>query len=150
MATNQTRGVRNCNPGNIRRGIKWLGLAEQQNDKAFSQFKSMEYGLRAMWMLLNSYYSRTGLRNVHTIISRWAPPSDGNATNLYIESVSDAALIAPNDEIPQAPSNFAYFAYWAQIIRQMCVIESNFRPSRIELLKSWCMAFASDKLPNQV
>ena len=40
------RGIRNCNPLNIRRTGKdqWKGMAEVQADRAFVQFKSLEYG----------------------------------------------------------------------------------------------------------
>ena len=45
------RGIRNCNPLNIRRSKdQWKGLAERQQDAAFCQFKSLEYGLRG-WEL---------------------------------------------------------------------------------------------------
>ena len=40
------RGIRNCNPLNIRRSAKdqWKGLAERQQDAAFCQFKSLVGG----------------------------------------------------------------------------------------------------------
>ena len=42
------RGFRNNNPLNIRRSKdQWKGLAEAQTDRAFVQFKSLEYGWRA-------------------------------------------------------------------------------------------------------
>ena len=43
------RGIRNHNPLNIRRNGKdqWKGLADMQTDRAFCQFKSLEYGSEA-------------------------------------------------------------------------------------------------------
>ena len=42
------RGIRNCNPLNIRRSRdQWKGLLKVQNDKSFYQFKAMEWGYRA-------------------------------------------------------------------------------------------------------
>ena len=36
------RGIRNCNPLNIRKGKdQWKGLLKVQNDKSFYQFKAM-------------------------------------------------------------------------------------------------------------
>lgn len=46
--TTTPRGIRNCNPLNIRRSAaKWKGLCAQQNDASFCQFESMEWGWRA-------------------------------------------------------------------------------------------------------
>ena len=39
------RGIRNNNPGNIRKGEKWKGLSPIQNDSSFCVFKSPEYGI---------------------------------------------------------------------------------------------------------
>ena len=37
------RGIRNCNPLNIRRSKdQWKGLLPEQNDKSFYQFKAMD------------------------------------------------------------------------------------------------------------
>ena len=39
MENKLPRGLRNCNPGNIRISTdKWLGLREEQTDKEFFQF----------------------------------------------------------------------------------------------------------------
>ena len=39
-----TRGIRNHNPGNIRHGEQWQGLAKEQTDPSFCVFISNEYG----------------------------------------------------------------------------------------------------------
>lgn len=85
------RGIRNNNPLNIRKGSAWKGLAPVQTDKCFCQFTSMEYGLRAAFRLLRNYLdgfggSRKPCRNVHDIVSRWAPESE-NDTRAYISFV---------------------------------------------------------------
>lgn len=49
------RGERNNNPGNIRHGSKWQGLSAEQTDKDFCQFISPEYGIRAIYKLLQTY-----------------------------------------------------------------------------------------------
>lgn len=51
------RGIRNNNPGNIRWGDEWKGLVPetQRTDKSFCQFKSAEYGIRAMIIILRNY-----------------------------------------------------------------------------------------------
>ena len=54
-----SRGIRNNNPLNIRHSAdRWLGMREEQEDKSFVQFKSMAYGYRAAWRILQTYYER--------------------------------------------------------------------------------------------
>lgn len=85
-----TRGIRNNNPSNIRRGCNWKGLAEKQTDKEFCQFVSMTWGVRALLVTLRTYVRKYHLHTVREIITRWAPPSDGNNTEKYIEFVEKA------------------------------------------------------------
>ena len=91
MSTKQPtvpRGIRNNNPLNIRlTATRWVGMRAKQEDKGFCQFNSMAYGWRAAFLLLFSYYYKHGLETVRAIISRWAPPTDGNNTEAYIASV---------------------------------------------------------------
>ena len=82
------RGIRNNNPGNIRRnGDPWQGLAERQGDVEFFTFKSPIYGIRALARTLIAYQDKHGLRTIRQIISRWAPPNENN-TNAYIRAVA--------------------------------------------------------------
>ncbi len=71
-----TRGVRNHNPGNIRRvrGVNWQGAATEQNDAEFLTFISAEMGVRALIRTLLTYFKQHKLRTVRGIINRWAPP----------------------------------------------------------------------------
>ena len=95
------RGIRNHNPLNIRRTAKdqWKGLAAQQNDRAFCQFKSLEYGWRAAFYLLTrTYYHKYRLYTIRGIISRWAPSSE-NDTSAYIQNVSRLTGIDPDEPI---------------------------------------------------
>ena len=85
-----TRGIRNNNPANIRRGCNWKGLAEKQTDKEFCQFVTMTWGVRALLVILRTYVRKYHLHTVREIITRWAPPSDGNNTEKYIEFVEKA------------------------------------------------------------
>jgi hypothetical protein len=88
----KSRGVRNNNPGNLRRTRdKWDGLAAQQNDPAFFQFVAPEFGLRALAILLRNY-GRQGYRTIATVISRYAPSSENN-TAAYVAAVRNATGI---------------------------------------------------------
>jgi len=94
MAEIQTRGIRNNNPGNIRKSKDpWQGLAERQTDAAFFVFKSPMYGIRALARLLITYQDKKKLRTIRDIIRRWAPQTE-NDTNAYIISVADATGFA--------------------------------------------------------
>lgn len=84
------RGIRNNNPGNIRKDgkTKWEGAVPDIDgavDAAFVQFKSPEYGIRAIARVLASY-QRAGLTTVAQIIGRWAPPTENN-TAAYVAAV---------------------------------------------------------------
>ena len=94
------RGIRNCNPLNIRRSKdQWKGLADAQTDRAFCQFKSLEYGWRAAFYLLTrTYYHKYRLYTIRTIIRRWAPPGENN-TEAYIANVSRLTGIDPDEPI---------------------------------------------------
>ena len=83
-----TRGLRNCNPLNIRRvaGTRWKGQAATQTDRQFVQYESMEWGLRAAFCLLRTYRNKYKANCIRDIITRWAPPSE-NDTDAYIKNV---------------------------------------------------------------
>ena len=92
------RGIRNNNPGNIRHGDKWQGLAEVQTDKAFCVFKSPEWGIRALVKILRNYQTKHGLKTVESIINRFAPEVENNTTS-YILSVCQVLDVKPRDVI---------------------------------------------------
>lgn len=95
----QPRGMRNCNPGNIRKSSdKWQGLAAEQPDPYFFSFEDPVYGIRAMVKILWTYQDKYKIRSVDKLIRRWAPPSENN-TRAYIQSVADKLGVAPDAEI---------------------------------------------------
>ena len=133
------RGIRNHNPLNIRRSKdQWKGMAEVQTDRAFVQFKSLEYGWRAAFVLLTrTYYHTYRLFTIRAIISRWAPPNENN-TKRYIENVSRFTGIGP-DEPLGIPSEKP--ARWMKLGAAMCVQECGAGGlDWIALLEGWTMA----------
>ena len=83
-----SRGLRNDNPLNIRHGkSQWVGMREKQTDKPFVQFTARVYGYRAASVLLRGYIGK-GKDTIGKIIAKWAPSSDGNNTQSYINYVS--------------------------------------------------------------
>lgn len=89
------RGIRNCNPLNIRKGKSWLGLRPVQTDTAFCQFRTMELGIRAACKIIQTYITKHHLTTVREIIYRWAPPADGNDTGAYIRQVCKQTCYFP-------------------------------------------------------
>lgn len=81
------RGVRNNNPGNLRKTTDpWQGLSQHQNDRSFFQFETPIYGIRALARTLIVYQDKHGLRSINQLISRWAPGTE-NDTSSYISAV---------------------------------------------------------------
>jgi hypothetical protein len=111
-----TRGLRNCNPLNIRRvaGAKWKGQSSIQGDKEFVQFSSLEYGLRAAFILLRTYTVKYKAVCIEDIITRWAPPSE-NDTKKYIETVCKLTAFGGKERLTESQ--------WPTLVRAMGQIE---------------------------
>lgn len=91
------RGIRNNNPLNIQKGNNWKGERPSQSDSRFEEFVSMEYGLRAGFIILRNYITGHDGRSVKfntidKIIRRWAPAFE-NATGSYISFVASDTKI---------------------------------------------------------
>lgn len=92
------RGLRNFNPGNIRRSrTLWQGEAAEQTDSAFVTFQAPEWGLRAIAKILLTY-QRNGLDTVAKMIGRWAPANE-NDTGAYVASVAQFVGVDPDAPI---------------------------------------------------
>lgn len=97
MALSKTlpRGIRNNNPLNIRIGNVWQGEVDKPTDRSFEQFKQMEYGIRAGFVLLRRYIRHYGINTIAEIIARWAPRSE-NDTTAYVRRVAQLTNISPD------------------------------------------------------
>lgn len=92
------RGFRNHNPGNIRKGNDWQGLAPNGLDAEFDVFVSAEMGFRALCRVLLNYKRKHGLKTVRQVIGRWAPPNENN-TDAYIKFVAASVGVSPDHEL---------------------------------------------------
>lgn len=83
----KTRGIRNNNPGNIKKGphVVWDGEV-LSSDSVFAQFESMDKGVRAIGKLLLTYHDKYGLNSVYSLISRYSATDQA----AYIANVSKA------------------------------------------------------------
>ena len=94
-----SRGLRNNNPGNIRRSrVRYKGEVRPSRDPDFKEFSSMAYGYRAMFVLLDTYRSRYGLATIRQMLNRYAPPTE-NFTEGYVRFVADYAGVMPDEII---------------------------------------------------
>lgn len=98
MAKIIPRGIRNNNPLNIRIGNTWLGERPNPTEQEFEEFVSMEYGLRAAFLILRRYIRRYGKNTVTSIVSTWAPHSENN-TLRYIDTVCARTGLKPDERI---------------------------------------------------
>lgn len=93
------RGVRNNNPGNIRRNPanKWQGRVplSQNPDPEFEQFVSPAFGIRALAVLLINYQDKYNARSIRAIIKRFAPPTE-NDTSAYVDAVAERMRVDPD------------------------------------------------------
>ena len=80
------RGIRNKNPGNIKLGTNWDGLAAEQTDPTFCIFDEAVMGIRALQRILLTYRFTHKKATIDEIIYGWAPPSE-NSTDKYVEFV---------------------------------------------------------------
>lgn len=87
------RGLRNNNPGNIRKGANWDGATG--DDGAFVIFSSPEFGIRALAKLLLNYERLYQLNTVEGIINRYAPSNENN-TAAYVNSVAGKLDLDPH------------------------------------------------------
>lgn len=108
------RGLRNCNPGNIRiTQDKWQGLREQQEDPAFFQFVEMKWGYRALMRTLQNYRRRHGCQTIADFIRRWAPEVENN-TSGYISRVCKEMQV-PSTFVPNVDDKATMCAFAAAI-----------------------------------
>lgn len=88
------RGIRNNNPGNVKRTpANWEG--ETNNDSTFETFSGPDKGVRAIGKIINSN-SNLSIRD---FINRYAPPTENN-TQAYISAI-ELAGISPDKKVSE-------------------------------------------------
>ena len=120
------RGIRNCNPGNIRvTKDKWQGLRPMQTDKEFFQFTEMKWGYRALIRTLQNYRRIHGCYTITDFITRWAPSSENN-TLVYIKSVC-FQLGVPSVYVPDVDDRDTMCALAAAISKHENGVDANMK-----------------------
>jgi len=111
-----TRGMKNNNPLNIRRvkGTVWKGSLVPQTDRAFVQFVSLTYGLRAAFCILRTYRNKYKAVCIEDIVTRWAPPTE-NDTQKYIRDVCKLTGFGGKERLTENE--------WPRLVKAMARIE---------------------------
>lgn len=127
MSSKISRGIRNNNPGNIRKsGDDWKGLSPEQTDKSFFQFVSPVFGIRALSKILKNYQSMYHLKSVNQIINRYAPPTENDSIS-YILNVANKMGVDPHEPISLKDENKLF-----QMVSAIIVHENGSNPYDVE------------------
>ena len=127
-----SRGLRNNNPGNLRRSkVRYEGEITPSRDPEFKTFSTIAHGYRAMFVLLDTYNSRYGLNTIRQMLNRYAPPVE-NFTEGYIRFVADYSGVMP-DEIINTRSERDMIP----IIMAMSKIENGISANRTDVESGW-------------
>ena len=127
-----SRGLDNNNPGNIRRSrVRYKGERTTSSDPEFRQFESIEWGYRAIFMLLYTYHLRHGCRTLRQMIDRYAPPTE-NPTSNYLRFVSERSGVGP-DYVIDVTSR----ALMVDIVCAISQFENGVPAKREDVLRGW-------------
>lgn len=131
--TDMPRGLRNCNPLNLRTGNPlWQGLRKEQTDPEFLQFKSMDWGYRAAFVTLRTYCRKHGADTPRRIIARWAPEADGNSPQAYLQRVTVLSGLSPDQRLN--PENRTDMM---RLVAAMSRVENGVPPDMREVQAGW-------------
>lgn len=131
MAKQLSRGLRNNNPGNIRlSSTRYLGEVDS-TDSAFKQFKAVEYGYRAMFVLLYTYQKKHKLDTIADMISRYAPAIE-NHTEKYIQAVSEWSGVPATSRITSTNGDIM-----VPIVAAMSRVENGVFANMTDVVKGW-------------
>lgn len=144
MTTRTPRGIRNHNPGNIRRtSDPWQGLAVPQTDREFFTFKTAIYGIRALARVLINYQDEHKLRTIRQIICRWAPAKE-NDTAAYVASVEKATGFEAD-----RPLDMHKFAHLEPVVKAIIHHENGQQPyTDAEITKALILAGVEPETPS--
>lgn len=125
------------NPGNLRKSIDlFKGEVVPSKSPSFKQFKSADYGFRAMAVILLTYLKNYNADTISKIITRYAPPSENN-TKSYIDFVVKETGIAKDEQLSFADFISAGDSKYKKIIRAMAWLEQGKKPDETALTNGY-------------
>ena len=127
-----SRGWRNNNPLNIRKGERWQGLTPTQRDSQCCQFEAMDWGSWAAAKIMKSYYrffTQQGKPcTVEAVIKRWAPENENNTAS-YLATVCRLTECRPTDTLE--PGTRLGDRHIAWLMAAMTCVECGCRPEEV-------------------
>lgn len=146
MEKKTTRGQRNNNPLNIeyQKRNNWVGRIKDpalKKDTRFEEFDTMENGLRAAILLIQSYIKK-GFDTVPDIIRRWCPPAENGeeSTAQYINFVMRHMKEFMPDFTRKTIIEWHDARLLSLLIKAMALQESAYEVGDEELLTAWSSA----------
>lgn len=132
MTKKKPRGLRNNNPGNIRKNnIVYQGEVVPSKDDAFKQFTTMAYGYRAMFTVLYAYQKKYGINTISDAIIRYAPAIE-NHTTAYIDAVSEWSGVPATSHITTTNGDVMI-----PIVAAMSRVENGVDANMAEVEQGW-------------
>lgn len=101
-----------------------------EGEGRFVRFESMEYGLRAAFVLLRTYSTKYRANCIRDIISRWAPPNE-NDTEQYIQNVCQWTGFGGNERLTERD--------WPKLVQAMARQECGIELSNVLIEKAFEM-----------
>lgn len=114
---NTTRGVRNNNPMNLRKGIAFQYQIENPKETAFMTFGKTWQGIRAGVLDITNDISK-GQNTLTKLINQYAPPNENDTTG-YINNISKNLAIKPSDILDRKN-----FDFMVKLVKSIIVMEN--------------------------
>jgi hypothetical protein len=128
------RGLRNCNPLNIKIGNDWKGETDKNTDGVFEQFTELKYGYRAAFIILRKYINKYHRDTIRKIVLSWSP--DGDFLTLrymnYVARESECRL----DEV----IDFNNKPLMVSIVKAMAMFENGIKVEQTPIVEGYEMA----------
>ncbi len=96
----------------------------------------MEWGYRAIFVVLNTYRTKYSLETIREMISRWAPASE-NHTEAYIATVSQRALLDAD-----TPIDTRQREVMLPLVAAISFVENGVEASWAEMERGWLLTGA--------
>ena len=127
----ESRGIRNCNPGNIRiNSESFVGEVKPSIDADFKTFKSITYGVRAIMRILLTYYRKYNCDTVAKVINRYA--SIENDTKSYIAFVCKHMHTESNTVLRLDITSDLF-----PLVEAICIQETAYHPTKTVLIDAF-------------
>jgi hypothetical protein len=111
--------------------VRYKGEKAQSSDESFRQFESIEWGYRAMFVLLHTYAIKHRCNTLRKIINRYAPPIE-NHTESYLRRVAYATHLSADEKIVSTDA-----ATMTAVVAAMSEVENGVQPDMNDIWRGW-------------